>query len=105
MKVSKLRLVHFRSAKDLTIDIVPGLNLLVGVNGAGKSTVLDGLAILLSWAAARPRSSNARGRGILETDIHNEKASSSLEITCFIDLNENHERSWRVMQTRKGRNS
>ena len=104
MIATKLHLVHFRSARELTIDLDPHLNLLVGVNGAGKSTILDALAILLSWASARLRSPNAGGRRILETDIHNKKAFSWLEISCQKGVNSNIQIPWRITQTRKGRN-
>jgi len=104
MKATKLHLINFRSARDLTIDLEPRLNLLVGVNGAGKSTILDSLAILFSWAAARLRSSNASGRRILDTDINNEKTSSWLEIKCQVESSEHPEISWRLAQVRKGRN-
>lgn len=104
MKATRLRLIHFRSARDLTIDLEPGLNLLVGVNGAGKTSILGGLAILLSWAAARLRSPNASGRRILDTDIHNEKRFSWLELKCRMEAPEHREISWRLTQVRKGRN-
>jgi len=104
MRATRLDLVHFRSAKQFTIDFEPGLNLLVGINGAGKSTVLDGLAIMLSWAAARLRSAHAGGRRIVEMDIHNEKAFSWLELTCATDPARDDTVFWRLTQTRKGRN-
>ncbi len=104
MRAKRLELVHFRSARQFTIDFEPGLNLLVGINGAGKSTVLDGLAIMLSWAAARLRSSHAGGRRIVEVDMHNEKAFSWLELTCAAGTGQANTVSWRLTQTRKGRN-
>ncbi len=104
MKAISLELVHFRSARQLTIDLEPGLNVLVGVNGAGKSTVLDGLAIMLSWAAARLRSPHSSGRRIVEMDIHNEKAFAWLELTCTTASDRDETVFWRLTQTRKGRN-
>ena len=104
MRATQLHLVHFRSARDCTIALEPGGNLLAGVNGAGKTTVLDGMAILLSWAAKRLRSPKAGGRRILDTDIHNEKAFSFLELTCQTESHAEREVSWRLSKTRKGRN-
>ncbi len=104
MKATRLQLIHFRNARSLTINLEPRLNLLVGGNGMGKTSISDSLAILLSWAAARLRSPNASGRRILDTDIHNEKTFSWLELTCQTESAEQRETSWRLTQARKGRN-
>lgn len=104
MKATRLHLVHFRSARDLYIELDPRLTLLVGINGAGKSTILDSMAILLSWAAARLRSANSSGRKILDKDIHNEKTFSWLDLTCQTERLDRKEVFWRLLQTRKGRN-
>lgn len=104
MIITNLKVINFRSARQLELDLEPRLNLFVGVNGAGKSTVLDAMAIMLSWAAARMRSPNASGRRILDTDIHNEKNFSWIELDCKPCQAENDRIRWRLTQTRKGRN-
>jgi len=48
MKLSKLQLTNFRGFQSLELDLHPRVTLLGGVNGAGKSSILDALAILLS---------------------------------------------------------
>lgn len=48
MQLKRLELAQVRVFEQATFDFLPGMNLLVGVNGAGKSTVLDVLRILLS---------------------------------------------------------
>ncbi len=45
MKVTKLNLTNFRDVHALPIELKPKLNVFVGVNGSGKSTVLDAIAI------------------------------------------------------------
>jgi predicted ATP-binding protein involved in virulence len=50
MRVSSLQLTNFRGFADATIDFDPQLTVLVGVNGAGKSSVLDALSVLLAKA-------------------------------------------------------
>lgn len=104
MIISKLRLIHFRSSRQLELELDPKLNLFVGVNGAGKSTVLDAMAIMLSWVAARLRSPRSSGRRILDADIHNDKNFSWIEIDCQTDQPENGGIHWCLTQTRKGRN-
>lgn len=47
MRLDKLRLKNFRCFETLEINLHPKCNILIGNNGAGKSTILDGLAIAL----------------------------------------------------------
>lgn len=48
MNVSRLRVAQLRAFNEAEFEFRPGLNLLVGINGVGKSTVLDALRFLLS---------------------------------------------------------
>ena len=48
MKITSLKLANIRSIEIAEFHFQPGFNLIVGVNGVGKSTVLDALRICLS---------------------------------------------------------
>ncbi|OYD92395.1 chromosome segregation protein SMC [Nostoc sp. 'Peltigera membranacea cyanobiont' 210A] len=48
MQLKSLTLTDFRSFEQATFEFQPGMNLLVGINGVGKSSVLDALRIVLS---------------------------------------------------------
>jgi predicted ATP-binding protein involved in virulence len=48
MQVKELKLTNCRGLTNSSIPFKSGMNLIVGVNGAGKSTVLESLSILLS---------------------------------------------------------
>ena len=48
MKLKSLTLANFRIFEQATFDFQPGMNLLVGINGTGKSSVLDALCMLLA---------------------------------------------------------
>ncbi|MBF0628748.1 MAG: AAA family ATPase [Magnetococcales bacterium] len=48
MKISRLKVTDLRAHKQSEFSFQPGMNLLVGVNGVGKTTVLDALRICLS---------------------------------------------------------
>ncbi len=48
MHVKELKLTNCRGLTNTSIPFQSGMNLIVGVNGAGKSTVLESLSILLS---------------------------------------------------------
>lgn len=99
MHIQTLTLTHYRGARALTLDLDSRLNVLVGVNGVGKSTVLDAAALALSWVVSRIRQAGTSGRPIVEADIMNHKASASVEIVC---LNQEQSVAWRVTKGRKG---
>lgn len=84
MNIVQLHLENFRNAEkiefchDLNFD--PHMNVFYGINGAGKSTILDAIAILLSWLSARMRSLSGSGRGISMNDINNKASSSGINL-------------------------
>lgn len=96
MHISRLKLERFRGALDLTIDLHEKLNILVGMNGAGKSTVLDAAAVLLSWLINRIKNLNASGRPMTESDIKNGKHSSKIELSVTEDFSNF---SWSLAKT------
>jgi len=99
MKIDTLSLKNFRAAKNLNLRFHESLNVFVGVNGAGKSTILDTLAIMLSWAVSRMKLSGASGRPITESDITNGAASSILDIKC---MDKQNEIPWKLVKRRRG---
>lgn len=80
MKIESLSLKNYRGFKDAEISFSDHLTVLVGVNGSGKSSVLDALAMLLSWAVARIRSENGSGRRMAKPDIRNGETSASARL-------------------------
>jgi predicted ATP-binding protein involved in virulence len=48
MQLKKLSLTNFRVFQQAEFEFKPGMNLIVGVNGAGKSTVLDAIRIIFA---------------------------------------------------------
>ncbi|MBE9070600.1 AAA family ATPase [Leptolyngbya cf. ectocarpi LEGE 11479] len=101
MHIKTLTLENFRGASSLAIELHPKLNVLVGMNGVGKSTVIDAIAIMLSWGVNRIRHSGTSGRPIAETDITNQKSSASIEICLYKDK----EIKWRLAKSLKGQAS
>jgi predicted ATP-binding protein involved in virulence len=102
MRITELSLTHYRGAESLHLELDPNLNVFIGVNGSGKSTVLDAVAIMLSWAVNRIKSVGASGRPISEADITNGFSSASIELSCT-DCNQAIK--WRLAKTRKGHGS
>lgn len=99
MKIDALRLMCFRGAVDVPLSFRSQLNVFVGVNGAGKSTVLDALALTLSWAANRIRHSGSSGRPIDEAQITNGKSTAVIELTC---RTESGPVEWKLSKSRAG---
>ena len=64
MKLKRLTLINFRIFEQATFDFQPGMNLLVGINGVGKSSALDALRLLLSRALPESIAPKERPRPI-----------------------------------------
>ena len=61
MRVSRLKLANVRAIEMAELHFRPGFNLIVGVNGVGKSTILEALAICLADVV---RKMNPGGRSV-----------------------------------------
>lgn len=106
MRISTLEFNHYRSARHAKIDLDPNLNVFVGINGAGKTTVLDAAALMLSWVIARIQSADATGNELPENDILNDKAYAHLELVCQAPGRDGENTlEWRLVQARRGRNA
>jgi predicted ATP-binding protein involved in virulence len=71
MRLKQIRIENFRCFNDLTVDLHPRLNVLVGENGAGKTAILDAIAAGLTPVLKHLSSANQRlsGPGIKDTDF------------------------------------
>ena len=47
MHVKKIHLVNYRGIEDLTVEFKADVNLIIGNNGAGKSSLLGGISLAL----------------------------------------------------------
>ena len=99
MKIKSLNLTHYRGAVALPLVFDERLNVFFGVNGAGKSTVLDALALMLSWAVSRIRHPGSSGRPIAEEDIANGKSSAVIDIACSTEIGPFE---WKLSKSRPG---
>ena len=100
MKIKSIKLINYRGAVSLNIDFHRQLNVFIGVNGAGKSTILDSLAIMLSWLVNRLKNTNASGQQISETEINNGQWTAIIEITGVTE--DSQEITWKIVKTRTG---
>jgi predicted ATP-binding protein involved in virulence len=91
----------FRGIGDLTIDFdEKEPTVFIGINGVGKSSILDCLAILLSRFSSAIQHSTASGRLFTEEDIKNDKNETHNEIITDF---ESQKFTWSLTKVKKGR--
>jgi predicted ATP-binding protein involved in virulence len=86
MRIKKLQVSNLRVFEQAEFEFRPGMNLLVGVNGVGKTTVLDALRICLSKILPKITSSRNRPLPFTHEDIR--ANSGTLTINCTFELQE-----------------
>lgn len=86
-KLDQLKLYEFRRYKKLAISFEKDLTVIVGENGAGKTSIVESVAKLLTWFASRFIKANNAGLHVLETDI-NIDASDYAQVAGVFSLNE-----------------
>lgn len=102
MHLKELTLRNYKVFEDIRISFEPGVNLLIGDNGVGKSTVLDGIATALSGIFIRME--GVAARNISKDDVrieHRPVGDSSMEFIyyepvetgCALEV-DNKEYSW-----------
>jgi len=80
MKIKKLTLTNFRAYEYAEFNFNDGINLLVGINGAGKSTVLDALNVCLSVIFSNIPEAKVRKQSFSDDDIR--VGAKSLQVSC-----------------------
>lgn len=68
MRIDKLRIKNFRCFEHLEMQLHQRCNVLIGINGAGKSTILDALAVALGGYLSG--FDNIKSHSILPEDVH-----------------------------------
>ncbi|NLF18423.1 MAG: AAA family ATPase, partial [Lentisphaerae bacterium] len=85
MKLSKIEITNFRCFESLALTLQPDINVVVGVNGAGKTTILDSIATTLYDVVAANGGGGKRQRGwqrasLQPSDIHIAPGSASASV-------------------------
>ena len=101
MKLKSLEIIGFRGIRELKLEFPEQVNVLVGVNGVGKSAVLDCTAIMLSRLIGRIRSSTGTGRFFTVSDINNGTRWTRNEIEISF---QGGSVQWSVFKGRRGQN-
>ena len=84
MIIKKLEVAGLRAFEQTEFEFQPGMNLLVGVNVVGKTTVLDALRFSLSRILPEMTSSRRKPVPIEESDYR--MGSNSLKISCDFEI-------------------
>lgn len=87
MYLSKLNIKNFRSIRNSTFNFTPGINILIGENNSGKTSVLDVLRICLGY-----KQSNALR--IKKEDFNIFNPNESIEFDLSFDIDEDYERAY-----------
>lgn len=85
MKLAKIEITNFRCYESFTLELQPDVNVIVGVNGAGKTTILDAIAAALYDVVAANGGGGKRQRRRQEaelqpSDIHISPGSTSTAV-------------------------
>lgn len=101
MFAKRLKLESFRRFDVLDLSFAKRLNVIVGMNGAGKSTILGALAKMLSWYVRRLLSPSGTGVGvpILESEIKTGAARASISVSVSDGV---REVAWALQKNVKG---
>lgn len=106
MEVKQLKIENLGRFPSVAVDFAPtptlqsNVTVLIGNNGAGKTSILKSLATTLSWFVARVRSEKGSGNPIPEDVILNGTASAATNIVLN-DASEQYQ--WTLAKTRTGR--
>ena len=96
MEITSLKLTNIRSIETAEFRFKPGFNLVVGVNGVGKSTVLDTLRIWLSRILPSTTESRAKPLSFNKRDIRSGFSflDADLSLTIGVDKFRFTRRQW-----------
>lgn len=96
MHITQLDILNFRGLEQVMVrELSDKTNLFIGINGAGKSSILDAISLLMSWYVRRMLSLSNRGSDIPMDDIRNNTITG-----CRISLTLNDGTTWSLFRTR-----
>lgn len=99
MRIEKLTIKNFRGIRDMEIKFSEKINVFVGVNGSGKSSILDLLTILLSGMTGQV--TRKIGKTYTEKDITNGESHTISEVDFKHDSHRYSSRAWKYRDKKK----
>ncbi|GEA13097.1 AAA family ATPase [Alteromonas sp. KUL49] len=99
--ISRLTLSDFRRFKTLKVKLDKHLTVIIGDNGAGKTTIVDGITKSLSWLSANILKKGGIGLRVTDYDVNIDSVSFA-EVTLRASVNESSHYSISLFKTAKG---
>ena len=97
MKIKKLKLINFRNYENFEIDFNENMNVIVAENGAGKTTILDAIAI--GYGAMFTRFPKIKGKTFGDSDLRFDN-DNRLSPYMRVELESYNKISWDRTQAR-----
>lgn len=101
IKLDSLKLINFRRFKELNVLFEDDITILIGNNGAGKTTILDALARTFSYINARIISKGRNGRSLDNADVKVGCADNA-EVITSLSLGKNTKYNGSLIRPAKG---
>lgn len=83
VKIDSIRFVNYKKFIKSDVSFDPSLTVLSGKNGTGKSSVLAGVSLILSWIIARLRNDKGVGSYISKLDVNNNAVNGCIIGSMF----------------------
>lgn len=98
LALKTLRLENFRLFEELELDLHPNLTVLIGVNGSGKTTILDALSKFLNYALSAAFGREKVGEALADlndirtgTDFYRNKITAEMQFYVYDKVGEDKE--------------
>lgn len=99
MRLKSLTLRNFRGFERFDLALDPEVTVLVGVNGAGKTSLLDAVSLMLSCLANGVRTGQPVASEVPPNDVRLGASTAVIELTAAFD---GGECTWKVAKTLPG---
>src|SRR5947199_927579 len=83
----ELRVENYAVIDNVAVEFAPGLNLLTGETGAGKSILIDALALLLGDKASTEMIRHGADKAVLSCSFEIEEGGAGKRITHTLEEN------------------